>query len=315
MCGKKKVQLTIALCFDAFRLAFRKATLLSKVCESKAYYQQGEAGNKLICELLNSNQPFLVGRLGYVESAIAGVALTMREIRVGRFIFDRIKYKMYVNEYFWPRDDDMLLKQGHLCLDALPDFDLYICWNTFLEKYFSRFLTSPSAMCADFSSLEPFCFDQPWSSALKDKKVLVICPFPETVKRQYAKRALIWADKEVLPDFELHTLKAIYGRSSAPDSPSWFDALDAMFQDAMQIEFDVALLACGPFAVPLGHRFKQAGRSAITMCGVTQILFGIKGRRWDDRPYISKFYNSAWCRPDPKELPEFVKSVEKGCYI
>ena len=37
------------------------------------------------------------------------------------------------------------------------------------------------------------------------------------------------------------------------------------------------------------------------MSGATQLLFGIKGKRWDDHPVISKLYNPAWVRPDETE--------------
>jgi hypothetical protein len=57
-------------------------------------------------------------------------------------------------------------------------------------------------------SLEPFYFDNPWSQYLKNKKVLVIHPFSETIKQQYLKKDLLWKNKDVLPNFTLNTLKS-----------------------------------------------------------------------------------------------------------
>ena len=50
------------------------------------------------------------------------------------------------------------------------------------------------------------------------------------------------------------------------------------------------------------------------MSGATQLLFGIKGRRWDTHPQISKLYNPAWVRPAPAEQPTNKQAVEGGSY-
>jgi hypothetical protein len=59
---------------------------------------------------------------------------------------------------------------------------------------------------------------------------------------------------------------------------------------------------------------KEQGKKAITTCGSTQILFGIKGKRWDDRGYENTLYNEYWVRPLPEKIPEQATKVEGGCY-
>jgi hypothetical protein len=49
---------------------------------------------------------------------------------------------------------------------------------------------------------------------------------------------------------------------------------------------------------------------------VTQILFGIKGRRWE-REYgdsTAKLFNEHWVRPSPVETPDNKDRIERGCY-
>ena len=46
------------------------------------------------------------------------------------------------------------------------------------------------------------------------------------------------------------------------------------------------------------------------MGGATQLLFGIKGKRWDDMG----IYNGYWVRPDETERPKGLEKVEEGCY-
>jgi hypothetical protein len=52
------------------------------------------------------------------------------------------------------------------------------------------------------------------------------------------------------------------------------------------------------------------GKSAIHLGGEMQLLFGIKGKRWEN----SNIYNSAWTRPDPEDTPINANSIEDGCY-
>lgn len=61
----------------------------------------------------------------------------------------------------------------------------------------------------ELGSLEPWFSDYPWSAALKGKKVLVIHPFSETIQKQYKNREYIFPNTEILPEFELQTLKAV----------------------------------------------------------------------------------------------------------
>ena len=54
------------------------------------------------------------------------------------------------------------------------------------------------------------------------------------------------------------------------------------------------------------------GHAAIQMSGALQLLFGIRGKRWDDHPIISKLYNDAWVRPE--ETLAHKEKVEGGSY-
>ena len=47
--------------------------------------------------------------------------------------------------------------------------------------------------------------------------------------------------------------------------------------------------------------------------GVLQILFGIKGRRWDESD-THLMYNENWVYPDRSEIPAGADKVENACY-
>ena len=88
-----------------------------------------------------------------------------------------------------------------------------------------------------------------------------------------------------------------------------------MQKDISKLDFDVAILGCGAYGVPLASYIKNTlSKSAIYVGGGLQILFGIKGKRWDNHEIIQTMYNEHWARPSVQETPTDSSSVENGCY-
>jgi len=56
------------------------------------------------------------------------------------------------------------------------------------------------------------------------------------------------------------------------------------------------------------------GKQAIHLGGATQILFGIRGARWDEMETYRKLYNKHWIRPNEMEVPKDANRIEDGCY-
>lgn len=59
---------------------------------------------------------------------------------------------------------------------------------------------------------------------------------------------------------------------------------------------------------------KKLGKQAIHMAGVTQLLFGIRGKRWDNDKLYHTFFNKNWCYPSVEETPKGNGQVEGGTY-
>ena len=175
---------------------------------------------------------------------------------------------------------------------------------------------SKNTILAEFRCMEPWYDGEPWTRALKGKKVLVIHPFAETINKQMLCRDRIFPGTEILPDCKVMTLKAVQTVAGQVDDrfTTWFDALDYMYNEAMNFDFDIALIGCGAYGFPLAAKIKEAGKQAVHMGGMLQVLFGIKGKRWDNDPIVSKFYNDYWVRPSENEKPQKSSMVENGCY-
>ena len=88
-----------------------------------------------------------------------------------------------------------------------------------------------------------------------------------------------------------------------------------MYAEVSRQDFDVAIIGAGAYGMPLANFIKiKLGKTAIHMGGATQLLFGIKGKRWENHDRISKLFNEYWKYPLLSEIPENHKKVEDGCY-
>ena len=61
------------------------------------------------------------------------------------------------------------------------------------------------------------------------------------------------------------------------------------------------------------------GKKGFHLGGSLQLLFGIRGRRWEDENYNSEYnyaalINNYWVKPDKQEKPENADIVEGSCY-
>jgi hypothetical protein len=199
-------------------------------------------------------------------------------------------------------------------LQDMQQVDLLGSW-IFKESQFKREL-SKAAKCP-LSDLEPYFHQRPWSAALEGKTVLVVHPFVKTIEKQYARRQLLFSHPEVLPDFELKTIQSVqsigttHGRQQFSD---WFEALESMEQKIAQTEFDVAIIGCGAYGLPLAAHVKRLGKRAVHLGGATQILFGIKGKRWEDIPAFAKLFNEHWVRASEEDRPDNYREIEGGSY-
>jgi hypothetical protein len=174
----------------------------------------------------------------------------------------------------------------------------------------------PDADFVELRAVEPYFHQTPWSASLKGKTVLVVHPFEHSIRSQLTNnRQHIFSNSDVLPDFQLKTLKTVQSIGNAPNGfATWFDAYEYMCEKIAQIEFDIAIIGAGAYGLPLASFVKSLGKSVVHMGGATQILFGIKGRRWEEKADFANLFNEYWVRPSEEERPTHFRSVEDGCY-
>ena len=232
-----------------------------------------------------------------------------------RFKYNNALNMLCNNAGFFPYNYNDAEQFKNLLIKASENVDIFAIWNMFMEEqYIKKYMRD--VYLTQLRFIEPWFAENPWTEALKGKKVLVIHPFSETIIEQYKKREYLFENKKILPNFELEVIKAVQTIAGEKDDRfnTWFDALNWMYEETIKKEFDVVLIGCGAYGMPLASMIKNAGKQAIHMGGVLQILFGIKGARWDDDPIVSNLYNEYWVRPSNNEKIINASSVEGGCY-
>lgn len=275
-----------------------------------------EEANEVIGKAIEEGKPFMAGRYGSGElSAVWRV----RDNGKG-FIYPwhRALSGICSNAGFFPYDKNLMIKFADVMKEATYHVNLMAIWFNMMEEWMLRTYGNTPDYCR-LHSIDPLTAPNPWSAKLKGRKVLIIHPFDKTIQAQYKKRELLFPGKNILPEFELRTVKAVQTIAGNRDKrfATWFDALEYMYNEAMKEDFDVAIIGCGAYGFPLAAKIKQAGKIAIHMGGVTQLLFGIKGRRWETEykgDYPAMMNNPAWVRPSEEDRPKGFETIEGGCY-
>jgi hypothetical protein len=307
---------------------FRAWLSPGKKCRLACEYT-GEAAAALIRGKLVSDSPCMIGRFGATELAgmmcVRDIESTLPlwlkywkvfrgEMRTAGKWNRRIRQHMADWSGFFPVTDDALTRFTRLMEEDARCLDVLGSWLA--EEVRIRTLFEKATIIPIDIILFPYLQDDLWTQALAGKKVLVIHPFEDSIKKQYAKRHLLFDGKTVLPDFELMTLKAVQSlRGEMDQFVSWFDALAWMCQQVDRMDFDVALIGAGAYGFPLAAHIKRSGRKAVHVGGGLQLWFGIMGKRWEEDANLKPYVNEHWVRPNENETPRDLKTLESGwCY-
>lgn len=272
-----------------------------------------QEGNAWLARAVESGCPAAVAKFGSVEFRVLE-----GHLRAGGgdpHLSEDAKKAIYVNAGVFPPTAEAVANYCETlagCLGSVDGIGVYYHKG---EAGVTRRYCAGAALM-DPLGLEPYYHERPWTQTLAGKRLLVVHPFADSVERQFKRREDLWPEHPgVLPDFELVTLKVPLSDAVAKSPyPSWASALAEMQSRMASLAFDVAVIGAGAYSIPLAVHAKSLGKLGVHMGGATQILFGIKGARWDADPVISAFYNDAWCRPSDAETPPAVGKVEGGCY-
>jgi len=270
--------------------------------------------SNLIVRKIDENQPFVFTRFGTVEHRCFR-EFTEINLGIRRKFSDKIVHDMSNNAGFFSNDYEGLLKYCEMIKNYCSEIDALGVFNMHMENYTIKNYCG-DVYLGELRALDPVVSN--WSAALKGKKILIISPLVNTIEYQYKnKRQYIFDDDSKLPIFEnMQIVRAIQTIAGNKDDrfDNWFEALEYMKKEVSKCDFDIALISAGAYGLPLAIHIKNMSKIAIHVGGSLQLLFGIKGKRWDDIPGYSKLYNEHWTRTFLDDMPQNTDKVEGGAY-
>lgn len=265
--------------------------------EKRIKLLEDKEANKILIEKLKSKKPLMVSRYGSNEF---------------RNLFRNNEFdSLCFNAGFFPNNPKLIEKFRKVYFEASKEIDYLCVWN-YLNHFNKkkRWIKNFSNIKA-FFSLRVLSHLEPWVKALEGKKVLVIHPFEKTIRKQYKKMDKL----KILPKLKkLEIIKAVQTIAGEKDErfKDWFEALDYMKKEIDKKDFDVALIGCGAYGLPLAAYVKQKGKQAIHVAGSLQLFFGIIGERWKKSKTLK--INKYWTKPLKEDYPKNYKKIEGGCY-
>ena len=214
-----------------------------------------------------------------------------------------------------------------LYLNAFENCELFCGWEK-NGAYYPHIKDSHDYITNRFSTkkmvwsyaLDVFHYvhSNPWTHALKGKRVLIISPFEDSILQQLPHREKLFGGVDLFPDCTFVTIKPPMTQGSEKSREFYEELLDFYTRlDKLKNFYDVALLSCGGYGnIISNHIFTVHEKSAIYMGGTLQMAFGILGRRWLlERPDIVRLYmNGHWVRTKESEKPKGYENIEGGCY-
>lgn len=288
----------------------------------------------IIYNLIISDKPCMVARYGSTELScvVNYMGVTNKRHSLLKYIKgEQLQWwwnKKILNQMqqwsgFFPSTERNAERFSRMMLEDSGQLDLLAAWSPqsiILSNYYKNVIKT------SLISIEPYWSSRPWTRALAGKKVLVIHPFANQIRLQYQNhRKNLFKNSEVLPVFELHTIAAVQSLGGSNQKfDNWFQALDWMKAEMDKIDYDIALIGCGAYGFPLAAHSKRTGHKAIHLAGALQLLFGIKGHRWENPQYgkgtfghegaYLSLFNENWIYPGQEGRPMNANSVEGACY-
>ena len=287
-----------------------------------------------ISDLLVSDKPCMIARFGSTELACLTnyLSLHSRNHDAWRYVKGEIPdwwwNKRIMNQMeqcggFFPLSKENLSGFCALLSDDIRYLDYLGSWVP--DECYIRDMIE-NVPKTRLLNLEPYWSKNPWSRVLAGKKILVVHPFAELIEKQYVEnRTKLFNDSRVLPLFELQTLKAVQSIGGVDNGfADWFEALRWMEDEIDKRDYDICLIGCGAYGFALAAHVKRQGKKAVHLGGALQLLFGIRGKRWNNPGYgfrefgkrnsYHDLFNDYWVYPDKQDRPKDARNVENGCY-
>ncbi|WP_426164942.1 hypothetical protein [Sandarakinorhabdus sp. DWP1-3-1] len=248
----------------------------------------------------------MVARVGETEGRAAAWYLNQRLGRADSAHYQPLnRERLKLLAGYFPTTDESIDELSALYVKCIAGIDLYAAWTAH-----DRLLCPPAAAKCRLIDLNPFFSTNRWTLAWAGKRVTIVSPFKTTIAQQWERRNELFATP-LLGECDLKIVQAPQTQCEADTSgQSWFDNLDRLDRMVADTDPEVVVIGAGAYGLPIGFRAKARGATAIVLGGVTQLLFGIMGNRWETNSAFRSLITPAWTRPGPEERPPGYQNFE-----
>ena len=278
---------------------------------------------------LKSEKPFLILRIAGIEN---NTAVFGNFIDSNPLLIPRIQALMPVmknNAGIKMSNLESVKKYSKMYLKAFENCQIYCGWDvqgnyighiSESHEWIKQTFSSPKHEMCWALTLDIFHYihSNPWTHALRGKRILLISQFEETLNQQIPIRDKLFDGVDLFPECSFKIIKPPMTQCDEP-SLEFDQELDLFYKrlDLLKDQYDVALVSAGGYGnIICNYIYENHGKSAMYIGGVLQVLWGIVGNRWlKERSDILRLYmNSNWKRPKVSERPLGCNKVEGGCY-
>lgn len=276
----------------------------------------------IIKNAIEQNKGFALGKIGFSEQFFLNHPLFMSS----QPNLQKLKaYQLLANVHclkqsgVFPSQLEFLTRFSIFFSDAVNQLDVIGLFGAPLEKILIQHYQL-NAHLVKYQDTEPdrsvpnnakFCY----LPFFENKRILFIAPFGHLLKDR--------AQQSIFEDVWLNTKKPWFKPASvdsiefpyAYEVPTQkkfgdiFNLYEYICQKIDVKDFDIALIAAGGLAIPLASYIKSKGRSAFSLGGHLQALFGVKGARWKNDPlWVNQYFNHSWI-----DMPERYHPLDKNC--
>jgi len=205
------------------------------------------------------------------------------------------------------------------CMDALSQWQPSHEYLAVLEDRVLGHHAPQAARLGPITLISGFAPTAHWLADLANLRWLIVQPFEKSIRAQLphlAKLGVFPASSESVLRQRATDTRCLpppqFSYMVPPRHRDWFHALEEMKgkMTDQKDQFDIALIGAGAWSLPLAAHAKAIGKKGLHLGGSLQLLFGIKGERFEKwMPY-----NDHWIRPLPEDRPLGFQRMENGAY-
>ena len=281
---------------------------------------------------INSEQKFIIPRVCGIENNFAVFGNMCRNndnkptYEIQQY-FQKVLPAMKNNAGIKISTINSILKYSDMYIKAFDNCEMFAGWevhgdyiNHISQSYdyiTKKYNNTKKIVWAFNYDIFHYIYSNPWTLALKGKRILIISPFEESIKEKIPIREKIYGI-DLFPDCTITTIKP--PQTQAGEDSQEFDIELTLFMRKLDLivdTYDIALVSAGGYGnLICNYIYESTDKSAIYVGGVLQMYFGILGNRWlKERPDVVRlFLNENWSRPKSSEKPKNCENVEGGCY-